>query len=104
MEKTKKEKLNLKNLNIPDYEEQPPFDRLEHNHKIQELLNQIPEKRRNIFISFVVHGMSYSEIAKNNDITINTVKTQMKRAYAFLRAEAPDDFLYFFLIITINSL
>ncbi len=54
--------------------------------KIRELVNQIPENRRKIFISHVVDGLSYAQIAELYDISINTVKTQMKRSYAFLRS------------------
>jgi RNA polymerase sigma factor (sigma-70 family) len=67
--------------------------------KLQELLNRLPEKRRNILMSVVVHGHSYAEIAESNGISVNTVKTQMKRAYAFLRREADKDLLYLLAIM-----
>jgi RNA polymerase sigma-70 factor (ECF subfamily) len=103
LEKAKKNKALLNNLNIEIFEEQQVFDKPKDFSKIQELIDRLPESRRNIFISFVVQGMSYAEIAENYDITINTVKTQMKRAYAFLRAEATEDMLYFFIIASFLS-
>ncbi|MBJ7883014.1 RNA polymerase sigma factor [Gelidibacter salicanalis] len=67
--------------------------------KIWELLNQLPQSRKDIFISYVVYSQSYAEIAKLNGISVNTVKTQMKRSYAFLRSKAKESdliFLYLF--------
>lgn len=51
-----------------------------------ELLDRLPYKRREIFKSSVLNGLSYAEIAQAKGISVNTVKTQIKRAYAFLRA------------------
>ena|SRR5690554_4818299 len=98
LEKAKKNKALLNSLHIETFEEQQVFDKQKDFSKIQELIDRLPENRRNIFISFAVQGMSYAEIAENYGITINTVKTQMKRAYAFLRAEATEDMLYLFLL------
>lgn len=98
VEKAKKNKTLLKNLEIETFEEQQVFNKQRDFSKIKDLVDRLPESRRNIFISFVVQGMSYSEIAENYGITVNTVKTQMKRAYAFLRAEATEDMLYLFLL------
>src|SRR5690606_25120822 len=100
LEIAKKNKTLLNSLNIEAFEEQQVFNKPRDYSKMQELIDRLPESRRNIFISFVVQGMSYAEIAETYGITINTVKTQMKRAYAFLRAEATEDMLYLFIIIS----
>ncbi|MCK0159197.1 RNA polymerase sigma-70 factor [Allomuricauda sp. F6463D] len=63
------------------------------NQKMNELINQLPKKRKEIFVSVVVHGQSYAEIAETNGISVNTVKTQMKRAYAFLRMYRKEDYI-----------
>lgn len=57
------------------------------NNNVLNLLNKLPDKRKDIFISSVVQGYSYKEIAQMNGISVNTVKTQIKRAYAYLRSE-----------------
>lgn len=101
LKRAKKEKSLLQNMNLRDSVEQKTLDEPNKGKKLQKLLNKLPERRRQIFMSFVIHGQSYSEIAENNGISINTVKTQMKRAYAFLRAEATEDLLYF-LAMTIS--
>ncbi len=59
--------------------------------KVLGLVNLLPDERRKVFMQYVVDGLSYADIAKANNISINTVKTQMKRAYAFLKAKAAED-------------
>jgi len=59
--------------------------------KVMGLVNLLPEERRKVFLQYVVEGLSYAAIAKANHISVNTVKTQMKRAYAFLKAKASED-------------
>ncbi|MFF5380068.1 RNA polymerase sigma-70 factor [Pedobacter suwonensis] len=53
--------------------------------KIVELIQKLPESRQNIFIMHAVDNMSYAEIAMKQNISINTVKTQLSRAYSALR-------------------
>tara|TARA_R110002050_G_scaffold273113_1_gene417086 strand:- start:94435 stop:94983 length:549 start_codon:yes stop_codon:yes gene_type:complete len=93
IEKLKKIDSNKSTLDNLYYEEPVSFEKEEKskNIKIRELVNQIPESRRNIFISHVVDGLSYSQIAEIYGISINTVKTQMKRSYAFLRTIEKSD-------------
>ena len=76
-------------------EEQEHHDEQEYNEirhqrylKIVELIQKLPENRQNIFIMHAVDKMSYAEIAKKQNISINTVKTQLSRAYSALRNHA----------------
>ena len=104
LEKAKKEKSLLQSLNTPKYHDPEPMDPPNANgRKIQALLNELPESRKQIFISAIINGRSYAEIAEMQGISINTVKTQMKRAYAFLRSEASENLLHFFLWTAIIS-
>ncbi|HXJ99612.1 MAG TPA: sigma-70 family RNA polymerase sigma factor [Gelidibacter sp.] len=84
----KEQSLDKITLNQPDEESDHTLDRSKNYDKLWELLNQLPKSRKEIFISSVIDGQSYAEIAESNGISINTVKTQMKRAYAFLRSKA----------------
>jgi len=59
--------------------------------KVMGLVNLLPDERKKVFLQYVVEGLSYADIAKANQISVNTVKTQMKRAYAFLKAKAAED-------------
>lgn len=94
LEREKRSRNLQSELELIREDQQPqPMERLPRNNKLNELLGQMPDKRREIFIAFVVHGKSYSEIAESNAVSINTVKTQMKRAYAFLRTHRKQDFI-----------
>ncbi|OOG17955.1 hypothetical protein BWD42_11700 [Sphingobacterium sp. CZ-UAM] len=50
-------------------------------------INQLPDKRKTIFLLSQKEGLTYHQIAENLDISVNTVKTQIKLAYIFLRKE-----------------
>lgn len=60
---------------------------------VADLIEQLPEKRRAIFLDFVVGGLSYEQIAQKHGVSINTVKTQMRRSYQFLRGKTRDNHL-----------
>ncbi|SHN36485.1 RNA polymerase sigma-70 factor [Chitinophaga sp. CF418] len=47
----------------------------------------LPEQRRKIFLLSNGEGYKYSEIADQLNISINTVKTQLRKAYETLRQE-----------------
>lgn len=87
IEKNKKITLENTKIVLPKFEEPVVFEKAEENKKskIHTLVERIPKARREIFMSHVVIGHSYAEIAEMYNISINTVKTQMKRSYAFLR-------------------
>lgn len=87
LEKHKTITLENNKMILPKFEEQVVFEKAEENNtpKIFTLVDKIPQARREIFMSHIVEGHSYAEIAEMYNISINTVKTQMKRAYAFLR-------------------
>jgi RNA polymerase sigma-70 factor (ECF subfamily) len=61
--------------------------------RVMELVDLLPAERKKIFLLYVVDRLSYAQIAERNDISLNTVKTQMKKAYAFIRAKIPRDHL-----------
>jgi RNA polymerase sigma-70 factor (ECF subfamily) len=48
---------------------------------------RLPEQRRRIFLMSSQDGLKYKEVADRLDISINTVKTQIKLALQFLRKE-----------------
>lgn len=55
--------------------------------KLLNLIDQIPERRREIFCLSRFNGLSYKEIARQLNITENTVDSQIRNALAFLRKE-----------------
>jgi len=68
--------------------------------KLLSLIEQIPERRREIFLLNRFEGMSYKQIAERLNITENTVDSQIRNALTFLRKEFRKfvvlAFLYFF--------
>lgn len=66
--------------------------------KLRECIAGLPESRREVFLMSNVMGMTYAEIAIAKNVSVNTVKTQIKQAYATLRRQLPDHlWLYLFL-------
>jgi len=69
---------------IPDTETQNEFDQYA---RLYLALEKLPEQRRRILELAVFESYSYIQIAEKLDISVNTVKTQMGRAYRFLKEE-----------------
>ena len=62
------------------------------------LIEQIPERRREIFRLSRFEGMTYKQIAERLNITENTVDSQIRNALAFLRKEFRKFVVLFFLL------
>lgn len=48
-------------------------------------IEDLPERRREVFKMSRDHGLTYKEIASVMDITVSTVETQMRRAFRSIR-------------------
>jgi RNA polymerase sigma factor (sigma-70 family) len=69
---------------------QPEQDSLEYEARdkvLWDIIGQMPEKRRHVFLLSNKEGLKYAEIAEQLDISVNTVKTHIKLSYEFLRRE-----------------
>lgn len=62
-------------------------DEEEKNKALWNAIGRLPEQRRAIFLSSNRDGLSYAQTAEKMGISINTVKTQIRLAYQFLRQE-----------------
>lgn len=58
---------------------------------IQRLVEQLPPKRREVLELSVIEAKTYQEIADILDLSINTVKDHIKKAYSFLREHAHNE-------------
>ena len=56
--------------------------------RIVDLVAELPESRKEILILHAVERLSYAQIAEKQGVSINTVRTQLTRAYKSLRAKA----------------
>jgi RNA polymerase sigma-70 factor (ECF subfamily) len=57
---------------------------------IQQALNSLPARCRDIFYKSKIEGKKHKDIAREMDISINTIETQMTIAYRKLREELKD--------------
>jgi len=71
--------------------------------RVMEVVDLLPAERKKIFLSHVIDRLSYAQIAEKNNISLNTVKTQMKKAYAFIRAQVAGDTLGIILLSLLIS-
>ena len=103
----KKGKLNTINLedsinDIPPQPQQAPDDLLAYkqfDERLSFLIKKLPEKTRLVFLMSRDEGLTYEEIAKVLDVSINTIKTQMFRAIRFLKgAFNPDEYINILII------
>lgn len=60
--------------------------------KLEMLILDLPERRREIFTLSRVNGMSFKEISQKLGISENTVDTQIRHALNYLRGKLPVDF------------
>lgn len=70
--------------------------------KIVELIEKLPEKRKQIFKFNRINGLTYKEIAVKLNISENTVDTQIRKALEFLRIELKH-FLFLLTWIYLNQ-
>jgi len=56
--------------------------------RVHQLLEELPAERRKVFEFHAIDGLNYRQIAERLDISTNTVKTQLRRAYSTLRGKA----------------
>ncbi|EHP46553.1 DNA-directed RNA polymerase sigma-70 factor [Odoribacter laneus] len=81
------EKKHAEDLNREQqfWGEYAPEDCSEQIERIKKVIFSLPEECRKIFIMSVLEGMSYADTATALDVSINTVKTQVKIAYRKLK-------------------
>jgi RNA polymerase sigma-70 factor (ECF subfamily) len=68
-----------------NYSDDDNFTEIELSQKIEESINSLPEKRKEIFRLSRQDGFKYHEIATKLNISIKTVETQMSLAIKTLR-------------------
>jgi len=69
---------------LPDQESEIDLD---HFSRLYNALEKLPEQRRRILELAIFESCTYAQIAVKLQISVNTVKTQIGRAYRFLKEE-----------------
>ena len=74
------------NHNLQDNDQSPEVKLLNNElvENIHDAINRLPDRCRQIYLLKRYDGLKYSEISEILNISVNTVKTQMKRAVKFL--------------------
>ncbi len=93
-----KRKIILQSGPLPDLPDEAVINKYDFYAELYIAIRKLPEQRRKILELAAFDAFSYKEIADKLGITINTVKTQMSRAYQFLKEELnPGSFMFFYL-------
>lgn len=95
----RKRKILIEPLDkIPEPADEEVFDDQKKYANLYAVLEKLPAQRKNILELAVFQSLSYNDIAERLQISRNTVKTQISRAYRFLKENLdPEEFYFFFL-------
>ena len=83
----KREFILLEVSTIPELPDNDTMNEIDHYARLYAALDKLPEQRRRILELAVFESCTYAQIAEKLNISINTVKTQIGRAYRFLKEE-----------------
>ncbi|MGX5817181.1 sigma-70 family RNA polymerase sigma factor [Chitinophaga lutea] len=72
---------------IPGRHQETDESEITRNAALWAAIASMPQQRQKVFLLSNRDGMKYADIAKQLDISVNTVKTHIKLAYQFLRKE-----------------
>mgnify|MGYP000911344014 CR=1 FL=1 len=76
----------LKNLQIHTQESvESEIEYNEMNEKLNEIINTLPERQKEVYLLHKAEGLKYSEIADRLNISVNTVENHMSRALKTIR-------------------
>lgn len=84
---------------LPEIATEEEMNQEEFYASLYHAIAKLPEQRRHILELAAFDSLSYRQIAERLDISINTVKTQMGRAYHFLKEELGSKRMTFILSI-----
>lgn len=92
IKRAKTSKTVLDNLNHPVPDDQPDniYFEPDFEKKILDTINELPEKRKEIFLLSREKGLKYVEIAEKLQISVKTVEAQMGHALKFMYTKFKD--------------
>lgn len=91
-----KREIVVSTEHLPDLPDEAVLTNQDFYAELYRAIQKIPEQRRKILELAVFDSLSYKEIAARLNISVNTVKTQMGRAYQFLKEDLdPKNFQLF---------
>lgn len=72
--------------------------------KVYDVIEELPDQSKIIFKRCVLDGKKYKEVAEEMNISVNTVNTQMSRAYKFIRSRLGGGFPNPFVCYLVHSI
>jgi RNA polymerase sigma-70 factor (ECF subfamily) len=81
---------------LPD---EPLIEETNRTSILQQSINNLPLGCKNVFELCALDGYKYSSAADHLGISVNTVKTQMKKAYKILRHDLKNYYLLILLFL-----
>ena len=63
----------------------------ERSDMLHRVLDEMPQRQKQVFTLFKIEGMSYEQIAAQLELSIHTVHTHIKRANQYLKARIKDN-------------
>lgn len=95
--RSKKEFDSVEELQLMDeYTPEEVIARAELEAKLWKMIDDLPERQREIFLMAKRDGMAYREIAEETGLSVKTVENHVTRALKSLRHKDPNTFLFFF--------
>ncbi|MDO6603957.1 sigma-70 family RNA polymerase sigma factor [Arenibacter palladensis] len=94
----KNEPLDENCLSIP-LSEEPIIEHANRASIIHESINKLPHGCKSVFELCALDGHKYNSAADQLGISVNTVKTQMKKAYKILRHDLKNYYLFILLLL-----
>lgn len=76
--------------------EEEQTERAEMESRIWKMIDELPERRREIFLMAKRDGMRYKDIAEQTGLTVKTVENHVLRAMQSLRSKDFKAYLFFF--------
>lgn len=63
---------------------------------IHKQIDKMPTVCRKVFLMCVIDGMKYKEVAELHNVSVNTIKSQVKQAYKLLRISISEIYAFLF--------
>jgi RNA polymerase sigma-70 factor (ECF subfamily) len=99
----KKHSVSFEDGAIPDLPDDEMHNELDRYASLYNAISKLPDQRRRILEMAVFESFTYAQIAEKLNISVNTVKTQMGRAYRFLKEELDPKSIQLLFIIKVRS-
>ncbi len=68
--------------------------RLEKQLYLHKQIDLLPKQCKKVFLLCVIEGISYKEVSKHLEVSVNAVKNQMKKAYKILRKSLNNHYVF----------